>query len=156
MGKIKLSEGTYSVIPEGTYVFKIVSVTYKEDFGKMEILMETKDGQKHTERFSLLKSNGDTNDGALNAFSYFAKTALNDYSLKEINCEDLVGHFIECDVEHDVQPGKNDPSKTVTFARLTGKYVSEGWEEVKTVSASAPAVKTESGKPKYDLKALLG
>ena len=39
MAKIGLSEG-FSVIPEGTYVFKITKVNYKEDFGKMEVRAE--------------------------------------------------------------------------------------------------------------------
>lgn len=126
MAKIGLSEG-FTLIPEGTHVFKITAVNYKEAFGKLEITMQTQSGAKHIERFSLLKTDGSPNEGALNAFSYFAKTALNDFSLTEIDHEDLVGCFIECDVEHDVQPNKNKPDKTVTFARLADKRPSEGW-----------------------------
>lgn len=111
MAKIGLSEG-FTLIPEGTHVFKITAVNYKEAFGKLEITMQTQSGAKHIERFSLLKTDGSPNEGALNAFSYFAKTALNDFSLTEIDHEDLVGCFIECDVEHDVQPNKNKPDKT--------------------------------------------
>ena len=74
MAKIGLSEG-FSLVPEGTHVFKIITVNYKEDFGKMEVVMQTQSGLKHTERFSLLKSDGEPNEGALNAFSYFAKVA---------------------------------------------------------------------------------
>lgn len=110
MGKISLSEG-FSVIPEGTYVFKIVKVDYKEAYGKLEITMKTAKGQQHTERFSLLKPDGSSNEGALNAFSYFAKTALNDYGVEEIDPQDLVGHFMECDVEHDVVPSTKDPKR---------------------------------------------
>ena len=128
MAKIGLSEG-FTLIPEGTHVFKITAVNYKEAFGKLEITMQTQSGAKHIERFSLLKTDGSPNEGALNAFSYFAKTALNDFSLTEIDHEDLVGCFIECDVEHDVQPNKNKPDKTVTFARLADKRPSEGWDE---------------------------
>lgn len=167
MAKIGLSEG-FSLIPEGTHVFKIVAVNYKEDFGKMEVVMQTQSGLKHTERFSLLKSDGQPNEGALNAFSYFAKVALNDFSLTEIDHEDLLGCFIECDVEHDTQPSNKDPNKTVTFARLADKRASDGWDESET-PAPAPAPKPApaapktapkttgtNGKPKVDLKALLG
>lgn len=163
MAKIGLSEG-FSVIPEGTYVFKITEVKYKEDFGKMEVHMETQDGKKHIERFSLLGKNGEVNDGAMKAFSYFARAALGDTSLMEIDHEDLVGCFIECDVEHDVQPNKNNPDKTVTFVRLQDKRPSDGWEESnapapkpKAPPAAPAAPKTTSGKkPSMDLKALLG
>lgn len=103
MGKIALSEG-YTVIPEGTHIFKIVEVNYKEAYGKLEIKMKTAKGQVHTERFSLIKQDGSSNEGALNAFSYFARTALNDYTAQDIDPEELVGYFIECDVEHDIQP----------------------------------------------------
>ena len=72
MGKITLSEG-FTVIPEGTHIFKIIEVNYKEQFGKLEIKMKTAKGQTHIERFSLLKADGSTNEGALNAFSYFVE-----------------------------------------------------------------------------------
>lgn len=166
MAKIGLTEG-FIVIPEGTYVFKITAVNYKEDFGKMEVTMQTQSGTKHIERFSLLKTDGSPNEGALNAFSYFAKTALNDFSLMEIDHEDLIGCFIECDVEHDTQPNRNKPDKTVTFARLVDKRPSDGWDsgEAPTPApapkaAPAPsqaANKAISGKkPTMDLAALLG
>lgn len=137
MAKIGLSEG-FTLIPEGTHVFKITAVNYKEAFGKLEITMQTQSGAKHIERFSLLKTDGSPNEGALNAFSYFAKTALNDFSLTEIDHEDLVGCFIECDVEHDVQPNKNKPDKTVTFARLADKRPSEGWVKEKPLHPHRP------------------
>ena len=161
MAKIGLTEG-FTVIPEGTYVFKITAVNYKEDFGKMEVVMQTQSGLKHTERFSLLKSDGQPNEGALNAFSYFAKVALNDFSLTEIDHEDLLGCFIECDVEHDTQPSNKDPNKTVTFARLADKRASDGWDQSAAPSPPpkpAPKATTTTGangKPKVDLKALLG
>lgn len=160
MAKIGLSEG-FTLIPEGTHVFKITAVNYKEAFGKLEITMQTQSGAKHIERFSLLKTDGSPNEGALNAFSYFAKTALNDFSLTEIDHEDLVGCFIECDVEHDVQPNKNKPDKTVTFARLADKRPSDGWIEGEAPTPTpatkpAPAASQTVKKPSFDLNALLG
>nr|DAG09171.1 MAG TPA: hypothetical protein [Caudoviricetes sp.] len=160
MAKIGLSEG-FTLIPEGTHVFKITAVNYKEAFGKLEITMQTQSGAKHIERFSLLKTDGSPNEGALNAFSYFAKTALNDFSLTEIDHEDLVGCFIECDVEHDVQPNKNKPDKTVTFARLADKRPSEGWIEGEAPTPApatkpVPAASQTAKKPSFDLNALLG
>lgn len=164
MAKIGLTEG-FSLIPEGTHIFKITAVSYKEAFGKLEITMQTQSGAKHIERFSLLKADGSPNEGAYNAFSYFAKAALDDFALTEIDHEDLVGHFIECDIEHDVQPNKNKPDTTITFVRLADKRPSEGWDESGEV-ASAPAKKAapaaskpaEKAAPKSakDLMALLG
>lgn len=156
MAKIGLTEG-FSLIPEGTHVFQITAVNYKEAFGKMEVTMQTQGGSKHIERFSLLKANGEPNEGALNAFSYFAKTALNDFSLTEIDHEDLLGCFIECDIEHDVQPNKNKPDTTITFARLADKRPSDGWEvEQAPAKKTAPAASQGAKKPAMDLKSLLG
>ena len=85
MAKIGLTEG-FTLIPEGTHVFKITEVNYKEDFGKMEVVMQTAKGQKHIERFSLLNKDGEPNQGGLNAFSYFAKTALDDFTGRSKSC----------------------------------------------------------------------
>lgn len=147
MAKIGLSSG-FSLIPEGTHVFQITAVNYKEAFGKLEINMQTQDGLKHTERYSLLKSDGSTNAGALKAFSYFAKTALQDDDRSEVDPEELVGRFIECDVEHEVVQKKDGKEgETSTFARLLEKRPSDGWE---TAQVSA----TPTGG--FDLAALLG
>lgn len=101
MAKIKLSQGGFTLIPEGTTTFKITGVEYKEDFGKMNIEMQTKNGQKHIEKFSLLKNDGEVNEGALKAFSYFAKTALNNFQLDEIDESDLIGCYITATVKHE-------------------------------------------------------
>lgn len=161
MAKIGLTEG-FSVIPEGTHVFKIIKVNYKEDFGKMEVIMQMATGQKHTERFSLLDKNGESNQSGLNAFSYFAKTALNDFSLSEIDEQDLVGHFIRCEVEHEKVESNRTPGKMLTFARLGDKEAADGFDEMeaqKPQSKSAPAepAKVEGSKPAaFDLGSLLG
>lgn len=101
MAKIKLTDSGFTLIPEGVTTFKIVGVEYKEDFGKMNVDMQTKSGAKHTERFSLLKKDGEVNEGALKVFSFFAKTALNNYSLDEIDEQDLVGCYISANVRHE-------------------------------------------------------
>ena len=56
---IKLVETGFSIIPEGAYIFKIVEVEYKQDFGKMIVTLATKKGMKQIERYSLVKSNGE-------------------------------------------------------------------------------------------------
>lgn len=162
MAKITLSEG-FSVIPEGTHIFKIIEVEYKESFGKLEIKMKTAKGQTHIERFSLIKQDGSTNEGALNAFSYFARAALNDFAAQDIDPEELIGYFVECDVEHDVQPSNKNPDKNVTFVRLADKRPADGFNEEEVVTPSptkkataAPAKKTPVKTKKIDLDDLLG
>lgn len=144
MARIPMTSG-FTVIPEGTYVFKIESVEYKESFGKMSVNMVTKDGQKYTERFSFLKASGEVNSGAMNAFSFFAKTVLKDFEIEEIDDQDLVGHYIKCEIVHDKVESKTEPGKILTFPHIGEKTVADGFE-----GEAAPA------KPKVDLAALLG
>lgn len=133
MAKIKLSEGGFTLIPEGTTTFKIVAVEYKEDFGKMSVEMQTKGGQKHTERFSLLKNNGEVNEGALKAFSYFAKTALNNFQLDEIDEQDIVGCYITATVKHEEYSYEKDgETKTGKSARLNDYAVAVGFGSAKS------------------------
>ena len=149
MAKIGLTEG-FSIIPKGTHVFQITAVNYKEDFGKMEIVMQTASGQKHTERFSLLTKDGAPNDGGLNAFSYFAKCALNDFTLSEIDHEDLVGCFLRCEVDHEEVESNRTPGKMLSFVRLGNKEPADGFDPI-PVKNAAPVAK----KP-YDLNSILG
>lgn len=146
---IKLTGG-YTPIPEGVHVFKIISAVYKEEFGKLEIKMQTKQGKIHTERFQLTR-NGNPNEGAYKAFSFFARTAMNDFSLEEIDHEDLVGKYIKCGVEHEVVPSTTKPGETMTFVHLTDKFVATGYDE----EDEAPK-KVEAPKGGFNLEDLLG
>lgn len=156
MALIKLSG--FTPIPEGVHVFRIDAVDYKEAFGKLEIHMVTAAGKKHTERFSFLNSNGSPNERALAAFSFFAKTALNDNDAEEIDPEDLVGHFIRATVVHDVRESTKKEGATVTFVNLTDREPADGFDEDEA-PAKAPAKAAEEPAPakkKFDLKSVLG
>ena len=73
------------VIPEGTYVFRIYDATYDEEFGKIIVKLVNAQGVTHTERFSIKDQNDEINEKALNAFSYFAKTVMNDFTLEDVD-----------------------------------------------------------------------
>lgn len=154
MAKIGLTAG-FTLIPKGTHVFKIVEVNYKEDFGKMEIVMQLASGQKHTERFSLLNANGEPNQGGLNAFSYFAKTALNDYTLTEIDHEELIGHYIRCDVDYEEVESNKTPGKMLKFVRLGDKEPADGYDEV-VAPVKKPSTTEKASSKKFDLDSILG
>lgn len=135
MAKIKLAEGGFTLIPEGVTTFKITKVNYKEDFGKMEIELQTKDGKKHTERFGLMKNNGEVNEGALKAFSYFAKTALNNFQLDEIDHDDIEGCYITACVKHEAYEYEKDgETKTGKSARLSDYAVAVGFGSSKATT----------------------
>ena len=127
MAQIKMTSG-FTVCPEGVHIFRIYKVDYDQDFGKIIVYLVNAKGITHTERFSLISNNGEPNDKAYNAFSYFAKTALNDFSLESIDHNDLVGHYIKAEVVHTVVPSSKDPSKNTTFANLTNKWVADGFD----------------------------
>ena len=103
MAKMKLSESTFTLIPEGTTTFKVMEVddTKYEDFGKIAVKLQTAKGETHTESFTLIKANGDLNEGALKAWSYFARTCLNNFRVDEIDTQDIVGCFITATVKHE-------------------------------------------------------
>ncbi len=136
MARIPMTSG-FVLIPEGTYVFGIYAATYDEEFGKIEVKLVTARGMTHTERFSIRDKNDRINEPALNAFSYFAKTAMNDFDLEDIDPEELIGHYIEAEVVHTQLPSNKDLNKMMTFANLGNKAPAEGFDEEPTARALA-------------------
>ncbi len=135
MARIPMTSG-FVLIPEGEYVFRIYDAKYDEEFGKIEVKLVTAQGLTHTERFSIKDANDEWNEKALNAFSYFAKTALNNFGVEDIDPEELIDHYIRAEVVHsDPMPNRNDPTKTVTFANLGDKSPADGFDETPTNKA---------------------
>ena len=111
---------------------------------------------------------GSINEKACNAFSFFAKTALNDFTLEAVDPVMLVDRYIKADVTHTTQPNKNDPTKTVTFVNLGDKWVADGFDTTpvakaltlgKETTAPTPAPVAQPEAPAatgLDLNALLG
>lgn len=127
MAIIPMTSG-FTICPEGKHVFRIYQVDYNPDFGKLVVHMVNAQGIKHSERFSLMNQSGEMNEQACNAFSFFAKTALNNFSIAEIDHNDLVDHYIGGNIAHSVLPSTKDPNKTITFANMTEKWVADGFD----------------------------
>lgn len=170
MARIPMTSG-FTLIPEGTYVFRIYDVSYDEEFGKIEIKLVNAAGMTQTERFTIKDKNDEPNEKALNAFSYFAKTAMGDYTLEDIDPMELIDHFIEAEVVHTKLPSNKDPNKTVTFANLGDKAPAEYFDTEPVSRAltlgkdknAAPAPRKQATAPApaapkkgLDLDALLG
>lgn len=157
MARIPMSSG-FTLIPEGTYVFQITDVDYDEDFGKLEVKLATSNGMKMVERYSLKDANDELNEGALAAFSFLAKTALQNFDLPDVDPDELVGRYIKADVTHTQAPSKRDPSKTVTFAHLGDKSPADGFEGAPAPSSApaAPAPAAPATKTVPNLADLLG
>ena len=100
-----------------------------DNYGKIEVKMETANGQKHSERFSLLNNKGEVNEGALNAFSYFARTAMNDYKADDIDPAEMIGHYIRAEVKHVVSDKINERTgKPYVNANLGDKEPALGFD----------------------------
>lgn len=127
MARIPMTSG-FMVIPEGVYVFRIYDASYDEEFGKIIVKLVNAQGATHTERFSIKDQNDEVNEKALNAFSFFAKTAMNDFSLEDVDPEELIDHYIRAEVVHTQLPSRKDPTKNVTFANLGDKSPADGFD----------------------------
>ena len=154
MGRIPVKSG-FTIIPEGEYVFRIYDVEYDEDFGKLVIKLVNAKGETLAERFSLKDKNDEFNEKALNAFSYFAKTALNDFSLSDgddIDPMDLIGHYIRAEVKHTSVESTKNPGKMNTYANLGDKSPADGFDTTPTERALTFG---KSETKKVDLDSLL-
>ena len=127
MARIPMTSG-FTLIPEGTYVFRIYDATYDEDFGKIEIKLVNASGMTHTEHFSIKDANDEYNEKALNAFSYFAKTAMNNFDIEDIDPKELIDHYIRAEIVHTKMQSNNDPNKEITFANFGDKMPAEGFD----------------------------
>ena len=142
MARIPMTGG-FQMMPEGEQVLKITAAEYDEDFGKATFTLANAKGQTCQERFSLMNQDGSPNEKALNAFSFFAKTAMNDFNLEDIDPAELIGHFIKAEVIHNKVPSTKDPTKMVTFVNLGNKSVADGFEEAPAATAAPQASKPD-------------
>lgn len=166
MARIPMTSG-FALIPEGKHVFRIYGAEYDEEFGRIEVKMVNAAGMTHTERFFIKDKNDEMNEKALNAFSYFAKTAMGNFSLEDIDPEELVDKFICAEIVHTKVASNKDPNKMVTFTNLGDKSPAEYFDTEPVARAltigketnAAPVQQTApSAQPKQglDLNALLG
>ena len=153
---------SFTVCPEGEHIFRIYNVDYDADFGKLVVYMVNAQGITHSERFNLMNKDGSPNEGACGAFSYFAKTALNNFGLEEIDHTDIINHYIKAEITHTVVPSTKDPNKTVTFANIGDKWVADGFDTTPCKKAlelgGSKEVKKAPAQPKsadVDLNSLL-
>lgn len=128
MARIPMTDG-FRVLPEGEYIFRIYDVTYDENFGKLVVKMISAKGDSFTERFSLKTKNDEWNEGALNAFSFFAKTVLNQFDRSDIDPRELIGGYLSGEITHTKVPSKNNPEKIMTFAHLGDYSHVDGFDE---------------------------
>ena len=147
MARITMTGG-FQMMPEGVQVLKITKAEYDEDFGKAIFTLVNAKGQTCQERFSLLNNDNTPNEKALSAFSFFAKTAMNNFDMEDVDPIELVGRYIRAEVTHNKVPSTKDPTKMMTFVNLGEKSPADGFDGV-----TAEAAPKSAG---LDLNALLG
>ena len=139
MAKIQLSEGGFTLIPEGVTVFKVMEVddSKYDDFGKIAVKLQTVEGKTHTENFTLIKANGDLNEAALRAWSYFARTCLNNFQADEIDTQDIVGCYIQATVKHEkyTRTKGDKAGQEATATRLNDYTTASGFAGAKASQA---------------------
>lgn len=122
MGRIKLASNEYALLPEGNYEFTVTNSTYNEQFGKITVTSITDDGKKLVENYQILGNNNTTNDGALRAFSWLARTCMDDEDVEDIDPEDLIGKRFGATIEHQTVESKTEPGKTKTFVKVKERW----------------------------------
>lgn len=147
MAKMKLAEATFTLIPEGVTTFKVVEVddSKYENFGKLNVKLQTAKGEKHTEMFSLHTKKGEINEGALKAWSYFARTCLNNFQADEIDSQDIVGCYIKATVKHEkyTRTTGDKAGQEATAVRLNEYNTASGFDKVQNVSQAANEVEAD-------------
>ena len=146
MARIPMTGG-FQIMPEGEQVLKITKAEYDEDFGKAIFTLTNAKGQTCQERFNLLNLDNTPNERALNAFSFFAKTAMNNFDLEDVDPTELVGRYIRAEVIHNKVPSTQDPTKMKTFVNLGSKSPADGFDGMVAEAPKAAGL---------DLNALLG
>lgn len=119
---------TFSICPEGEQVFRIYKVEYNEEFGKLTAHLVNAQGNIVPNRFSLINQDGTSNDKACNAFSFFAKCALNDFYIPAVDPMALVDRYIKMEATHTEAPSTKKPGETVTFVNVKNPSVATGFE----------------------------
>jgi hypothetical protein len=133
MAKIKTMAVGGSLLPEGRTQFKILKVddSKYDDFGKLEIRMVTKEGQAHTERFGLINSKGEVNEGAVKAWSFWVGTILGVWGEQEVDSDELEGKFFEGDVSQVESDSINeDTGKPYVNNRIENMKAIDGFDGV--------------------------
>ena len=93
----------------------------------------------------MTKNNGDLNEGALKAWSYFARTCLNNFSADEIDTQDIVGCYITATVKHEKYTATKGEraGQEMTSVRLNDYNTASGFGESTSAASSLDEIENE-------------
>ena len=168
MARIPMTGG-FSPMDEGNQVLRIYGVQYNEVFGNLTIYLNNAKAQTMRETFRFKGKDGKPNEAAMNAFSYFAKTAMQDFEMEDVDPQDLVGKYIRCEVVHNesggntyANLGREKEAADAFDTKADPKALTMIWEEKKPpvkpqAQAPAPAPQeAPQSAANYSLDDLLG
>lgn len=152
MARIPMTGG-FTMMAEGEHILKITEAEYKEEFGKLRLTMQNKQGKRHFEQYQLFDKDGNPNDGACNAFSALARAAMRNNDMDDIDPDELVGKYLKGTISYREYEGRDG-----TIKKATQKAPGTWWEAVEDeeIAEFEGASADEAPKPKVNLAALLG
>lgn len=104
MARIELSEGFKKLNEGASQLLTIESVNYDPKFGKAQVVFVDADGGSQAENYMMGRPGAKPTRGqqvAQAIFSTMAKCALHDWSIEDIDTDDLVGQQVVADVTRD-------------------------------------------------------
>lgn len=101
MARIGLSEGFRDLEEGPAQLLTIAQVSYDPKFNKAQVRFEDAEGGSCFETYRMGKGKTRGEQVAANVFSTMAKHALHDWSIEDIDPDDLVGRTVIADVTRD-------------------------------------------------------
>lgn len=127
MGRLNINRRDTRILPAGDCVLLIKKVDFNENFGKLAIYLENKDGIQHIERYNLLKPNGDINNYPCELASSFALACFGN-DIADYDPVEMKGHYIHATVLHREYKTENEEIRTYVNIAYN-KAPAKGFEE---------------------------
>jgi len=134
MATINLTSN-FDVIPEGEDIFRVYATEYKETFGALKVFVVNAKGRTAILNYKFMNTDGSQNDTAYSLFSWFARAAMGDKMLTNVDPEKLINKYIKAKVTHSHVPSRENPGETMTFVNLRNYEHADGFTETPTERA---------------------
>lgn len=122
MAKITLTSGGAGFIAEEgkDVLLKVTKAEYNEEFGRINVTLSNAKGESISNRYQI-RRNGKINEGALKAFSYFARQCVGHY-VEDIDPEELVGKYILADIVGFESDRTDDDGEPIIYYNIDKVY----------------------------------
>lgn len=141
---IPKGNGGFEPVSVGEHIFRVDEIKYDADFGKVDAVHVTADGKKVFEHWRFEKNDGTPNEGAIKSFGFFAHICLDDFSITDVDPDNLVGCYFIGEVEHEEYNGK-------IYPRIKNRKTAKGFE-TETKAEETPVASADE----FDLDDILG